>query len=281
MVIMTSKSNGSGTVPGLFGSALNDGVLSQAALNAISVNDIGADINAALGVSVDDVQASEVTLLTPLADDSSSINQIREDPNDPSSRIIGPELIRSGHNLIVEALSNSKQKDAILISSRLLNRGLVYPYTMISAAPKFDDKNYRAGGSTPLYDQSLIVLGTVIAKWQDFINNGCSCRTITPIITDGADWGSRKTAADVAKVIKDMLKQECHIIAGVGIADGSTDFEQIFLEMGIPREWILTPKNTASDIRRTFNMLSQSAQRLSQTVGGNFSQAAMGGFGTP
>lgn len=280
---MTSQSAGS--VPGLFKTAKNEGVLSAAALTAINVNDIGAEINAALGVSVDDVTAGEVTLVTPLLDDSSSIAQVKGNA----------QAVRDGHNLIIDSLSKTKarQKDGILASTSYLNRGLLYPYCVVEQAVRLDDNNFRPNGGTPLYDKSIVTLGTVIAKWQEFTANGVTCRTVTPIVTDGADWGSSKTARDVKKVVDDMLRQECHIIAGVGIWDGKldgngdpipgtgTDFKQVFGEMGIRPEWILTPQNTPSEIRRAFNMLSQSAVRASQAAGANFSQAAMGGFGSP
>jgi len=48
--------------------------------------------------------------------------------------------------------------------------------------------------------------------------------------------------------------------------------------MGIPDAWILTPGNNASDIRKAFNVFSQSAVRASQGAGA-FSKTALGGFG--
>jgi hypothetical protein len=45
--------------------------------------------------------------------------------------------------------------------------------------------------------------------------------------------------------------------------------------MGIDDRWVLTPRNSAGDIRRAFQVFSQSATRLSQ--GG--SAASLGGFG--
>ena len=57
----------------LFENATAQGSLSQGALQVVTVEDIGTAINAALGVSVDDVKASEVVLATLLIDDSGSI----------------------------------------------------------------------------------------------------------------------------------------------------------------------------------------------------------------
>lgn len=275
---MTSQS---ANVSALLNTAVSDGILSKGALTALNITDIGADINAALGVSVDDVKASEVILVTQLIDDSSSIHDIRENPNDHRSKVVGPELIRMGHNLIIDALRATKQKDGVLASTSLLNRGLVYPYTPIDTAALLDDANYRAGGGTPLYDKAIVTLGLVLAKSQEFSDNGVPCRSITAIVTDGADYGSSSDASDVAKIVRDLLRQENHIVAGVGIDDGRTNFRSVFGDMGIRDEWILTPKNSPSEIRRAFNTLSQSAVRASQAAGATFSQAAMGGFGSP
>lgn len=266
---MTSQSNVG--LNGLFQTAQSDGVLSAASLKAINVNDIGADINAALGVSVDDIKASEVILVTPLIDDSSSIRFVAGNT----------EAVRDGHNLIIDALSKTKQKDSILMSTSFLNRGLLYPYVTLDKAIRMASSNYNPDGSTPLYDQSVVTLATVIAKCQEFLDNGIPCRTVTPIITDGGDNGGLRGADKVKRIVEDMLRAENHIIAGVGIDDGATDFKQVFGAMGILPQWILTPGNSPSEIRRAFAMLSQSAVRASQATGANFSQAAMGGFGSP
>jgi hypothetical protein len=75
-----------------------------------------------------------------------------------------------------------------------------------------------------------------------------------------------------------LLRTESYIVGGMGIDDGYTDFTAVFQTMGIQPEWILTPKNTPSDIRRAFGTISRSAVRASQAAG-NFSQTALGGFG--
>ena len=88
------------------------------------------------------------------------------------------------------------------------------------------------------------------------------------------------TAAQVRAVVEDLLRQECHIVAGMGIADGSTDFRQVFREMGIRDEWILTPQDTPSGIRHAFGAFSRSAVRASKTAA-SFSKTAVGGFASP
>jgi hypothetical protein len=60
--------NGKPNVQTLFQSAHEEGILSPQALQALTVVDLGARIQAGLGIKVDDVVASEVTLVTMSAD---------------------------------------------------------------------------------------------------------------------------------------------------------------------------------------------------------------------
>ena len=252
----------------LFESAAEEGVLSPASIQALNVVDIGEEIQAALGVDVDDVTASEVVLVTMMPDDSGSI------------RFAGnAQAVRDGHNLVLEALTDSKQKEGVLTHNRYLNGNILYPYCTLDQAEKMTSGNYNPDMGTPLYDQSVVLLGTVLAKSQEFADNGVPVRTVTLIITDGNDQHSAKsTPRDVKSIVDDLLMAENHIIAAMGIDDGYTNFREVFKEMGIRDEWILTPKNTPSEIRKAFRVFSQSAVRASQSAK-SFSQTALGGFG--
>jgi hypothetical protein len=252
----------------LFQSAHEEGLLSSSSLQALDILDIGAQIQAGLGIHVDDVMASEVVLVTMMPDDSGSIRYSHNE-----------QAVREGHNTVLNALQTSPQKDSLLIHTRYLNGHVLYPYCTLDQAVQMTSRNYDPNLGTPLYDQTVVLLGTVLAKSQEFADNGVPVRTVTLIITDGADEHSvRATAKTVASLVKDMLMSENHIIAAMGINDGQTDFRKVFQDMGIRDEWILTPGNTQSEIRKAFQVFSQSAVRVSQGVAG-FSQSALGGFG--
>jgi len=254
----------------LFQQAREEGTISAKALQALTVADVGNQIQTALGVKVDDIQASEVVLVTMLVDDSGSI---RFGSN--------AQAVRDGHNLVLEAITASKQQNNILAHTRYLNGFILFPYVLIEQAARMNQGNYNPNGSTPLYDQSVILLGTVLAKAQEFADQGVAVRTVTLIITDGNDEHSvRSNARDAAAIAKDMLKAETHIIAAMGIDDGQTDFKEVFREMGIQDEWILIPGNTPSEIRKVFQVFSKTAIRATQSAAG-FKTAAAGGFGAP
>jgi hypothetical protein len=252
----------------LFEAAHAEGGLSEAALQALSIPDLGAQIQAGLGIAVDDVQASEVVLVTMMPDDSGSI------------RFAGnAQAVRDGHNLVLEALRGSKQRDGILVHTRYLNGEVLYPYCPVDQAAAMDTHSYNPDGGTPLYDQAVVLLGTVLAKAREFAEAGVPARTVTLLITDGADEHSmRARARDVAAIVRDMRRAETHIVAAMGVEDGRTDFRKVFREMGVEDRWVLTPRSGAGEVRRAFQVFSQSALRATQG-GASFSKTALGGFG--
>jgi hypothetical protein len=254
----------------LFKSAQGEGVISKASMQALTVVDVGNQIQNALGVPAIEVKSSEVILVTQMIDDSGSI------------RFAGnTQVVRDGHNLVIDSLLGSKQSDNVLMHTRYLNGRVLFPYSLLDQAIRMDSHNYNPDGETPLRDQTVLLLGTVLAKIQEFADNGVPCRTITLITTDGMDEGSlRATHKMIASIVNDMLMMETNIIAAMGIQSGSFDFRKIFTEFGVRDEWILTPANTQSEIRKAFNVFSKSAVRASQNAA-SFSQTAQSGFTKP
>jgi hypothetical protein len=255
----------------LFQTAYEEGNLSSESLQVLSVEDLGPKIHAAMGVPADLVQESEVVLMTIMPDDSGSIRFASN-----------AQAVRDGHNLVLDALAKSKQSAGVLAHTRYLNGYVLFPYRPLEQAERMNKRNYDPNQGTPLYDQTVTLLATVLAKSQEFSDNNVPVRTVTLIITDGQDEHSMThRARDVASIVRDMRATERHIVAAMGIADGSTDFRKVFREMGIEDQWILTPANDPKEIRAAFQLVSQSAVRASQGAA-SFSQTAkqgLGGFG--
>jgi hypothetical protein len=245
----------------LLADAHEAGALSAKSLAALDVVDVGAQIQAGLGITIDDVAASEVVLLTMMPDDSQSI-----------AAAGNIDAVRDGHNFVLEALGRSKQSGEVLAHTRYLNGHVLFPYITLDHATRMTAANYDPRLGTPLFDQACVLLGTVIAKSQQLAQAGIAVRTVTLIITDGGDFGSKRCKpTDVAALVADMVAHENHIVAAMGISDGTTDFRAVFKAMGIADRWILTPGNSASEIRRAFQVFSQSAVRATQG-------AQLGGF---
>ncbi|MBA3540227.1 MAG: hypothetical protein H0T79_11420 [Deltaproteobacteria bacterium] len=245
----------------LLDDAHQTGALSAKSLATLDVVDVGAQIQAGLGVTIDDVGASEVVLVTMMPDDSQSI-----------AGAGNTDAVRDGHNFVLDALDGSKQSGEVLTHTRYLNGFVLSPYIGLEHAQRLTITNYNPQLGTPLYDQTCVLLGTVIAKSQELSQAGIAVRTVTLLITDGGDYGSQRCKpTDVKALVDDMLAQENHIVAAMGISDGTTDFKAVFRSMGIPDKWILTPGNSATEIRRAFQVFSQSAVRATQG-------AQLGGF---
>lgn len=245
----------SNNIDELLKGATAQGDLTAQSLQALQIdNDFGAQIQAGMGLTPDDVPAAEVVLVTMMPDDSGSIGFASNE-----------QVVCDGHNQVIDALTASKQQADVLVHNRYLNGDVLYPYTRVDSAVKMTQNNFDAIHGTPLYDQTAVLLGTVLAKTQEFEDCGVPVRSVTLIITDGGDCSSRRqTAATVRPIIEDMLRSERHIIAAMGIDDGGTDFVKVFREMGIRDEWVLLPGNSASEIRAAFQIFSQSAVNVSQ-----------------
>lgn len=273
-------SNSAQNIQSLFAGALQGGAIDPAAA-AVVVPNMTANIQAAMGVSVDDVMASSVVLLNLVIDDSSSIEHARN-----------TQIMIDGVNLITDAVGEvgpdgkprAKEADGILCHARFLNRGILYPFIPLTQITRLTGQNYCPDGYTPLYDTVAETIAAVVAKTEEFAQNGVPCRSITMIVTDGADVGStnHRRPESIKPLVDAALRSEQHIIGAMGIDDGSTPFRDIFGRMGLRDKWILTPKNTTHEIRQAFTLFSRSAVRGSQAANGAaFSQVAAGGFASP
>jgi len=255
----------------IFADAHDEGLLSKNALTVLTSGDVAQQINASLGQSTFLANASEIILLNILVDDSGSISAAGNE-----------QAIRDGHNEILKAVEESKQGDNIYVHTRYLNGETINSWALIQNAVRLDTLNYAGTGITPLYDMSKVFLGTVLAEALRYYNDGLPVRTITIIITDGHDQGSDiqeggqgTKPEDVKSFVDDMLESEmpAHIIGAMGIDDGFTDFTKIFTEMGLKPQWILTPDNDPSSIRKACGVFSKSAATASQS-GADFSKTA-------
>jgi hypothetical protein len=189
--------------------------------------------------------SGKVFLVSIVADDSRSIFEKRNNA-----------AVAQGHNDIVDELkgiATGDEADDILVHTRYLNGLLLNPYRTLERVKLMNADNYYDGGGTPLYDQSVIALGTTIAKTAQLTAMGATVRTFTLIISDGDDRHSQAARAQsVAWIVGDMLLTGHHIVAAMGVSDGVTDFRTVFQKMGIKPGWILSPKDSRDAIRKAF-----------------------------
>jgi uncharacterized protein YegL len=251
-----SNKNGNGFDLGaLFSSAVADGVLTQDSQSLLTGNLGKVVIAGAAGTAMEDIVASDVTLITVLIDASSSIKDRGLE-----------QAVREGQNHLVDAFAGSKEKDAILMAlwTFASDMDVLHSYVPVSDAGRLSAKNYHGSGCTKLYDTWCDALGANVAYAQRLRASGTPCRSVVVVITDGEDVGSTRKASECARLSRDLLASEQFILAFVGVGS-DVDFHAVAKSMGVPDGSIAVQKDaTPSNLRKVFQMVSQSAIRASQ-----------------
>jgi uncharacterized protein YegL len=248
-------SNHTGRLANLFAGAAAAGTISQATQTLLTGNLGTVVVAGAAGTAMDDISASDVTLVTVLIDASSSIG---------SSGL--EQAVRDGQNQLVEAFNGSSTRDSVMLAQWSFNHDqtVYHSYVPVADAVRLDRRNYQSGGTTRLYDTWCDALAANVAYAQRLRDAGTPCRSVVVVITDGADYGSKRTARECAKVSKDLLASEQFVLAFVGVGS-DTDFRAVAKSMGVPDASVaVATQATPSELRRVFQMVSQSAIRASQ-----------------
>lgn len=266
---MTKKTMTPDEATTLFTAATARGVLSPQSSTLITGNLGNLVLAGAAGKDLEDITASDVTLVTVLIDASSSI----------AARGL-EKAVREGQNALLDAFSGAKDRDAVLLACWTFSSQMdvVHSYVPVGDATRLDAKNYRASGATALYDAWCSALAANVAYAQRLRDGGTPTRSVVVVVTDGEDVGSRHGAADCARLSRDLLASELFTLALVGVG-GDVNFEHVARAMGIPAGCILWEKDaTPSSLRRAFQLVSRSAVRASQ---GRIQPGAAAGFFAP
>ena len=256
-------------VTGLLAGAVASGVLSAQSSSLITGNLGRMVIAGAAGKALEDIVASDVTLITVLIDASSSIHDRRLE-----------QAVRDGQNHLIDAFAGAKQKDAILMALWTFSSSLdvLHSYLPVTDAVRLDAKNYQAHGSTRLYDTWCDALAANVAYAQRLRDGGTPCRSVVVVITDGEDVGSKRNAGECARLSRDLLASEQFVLAFVGVGK-DVDFHGVARSMGVPDGCVLVQRDaTATALRQAFQMVSQSAIRASQ---GKIQPGVAAGFFAP
>jgi hypothetical protein len=223
----------------------------------------------AAGKALEDIDASDVTLITLLVDRSSSIGDRRL-----------TQAVREGQNALVDAFAGARERDSVLMALWTFGTDaqVLHGYVSVDDAMKLDGSNYRPGGSTCLYDTWCDALAANATYAQRLRDGGIPCRSVVVVVTDGEDVGSKRSAADCARVSAQLLATEQFTLAFVGVGR-DVDFHTVAKAMGVPDGCVLVQQDaTPSALRAAFAMVSRSAIRASQ---GRIAAGAKAGFFTP
>lgn len=240
----------------LFTRATAQGTLSAQSQTLLSGNLGGIIVAGAAGMAAEDIQASDVTLVTLLLDASSSIGD----------RQLAPAVCE-GQKLLLDAFAGSKEKDAVLTALWTFNHTatVVHGYVPVHDATRLEaNKTFKPGGTTHLYDTFIDACAANVAYAQTLRDTGTPVRSIVVVVTDGEDVGSVRPARVCKKLAEDLLHSEQFILAFVGVGK-DVDFHKVATSMGFPPGCVLVQKDaTPAGLRQAFHMVSMSAVRASQ-----------------
>ena len=252
---MTKKPMTPDEATSLFTSATTKGVISPQTSSLITGNLGNLVLAGAAGKDLEDITASDVTLVTVLIDSSSSI----------ADRGL-EKAVREGQNALLDAFAGAKDQDAVLLACWTFSgtMDVIHSYVPVPDATRLDTRNYRASGSTALYDAWCSALAANVAYAQRLRDGGTPTRSVVVVVTDGEDVGSKRTTAECARLSRDLLASELFTLALVGVGS-DVNFEHVAKSMGIPAGCILWERDaTPSGLRRAFQLVSRSAVRASQ-----------------
>jgi hypothetical protein len=238
--------------------AESSGTLSRRSSAALQKPEILRQIDIALEESYTLKNAANVLLVTLMPDDSGSIITHRNQ-----------EPIIVGHNELLAAMADSEGANRILLQTRYLNGTVLNPFGPLSVCQELTTENYPCIHGTPLLQQTLVTLGTVLAKTQELVDLGARARTATLIMTDAASTepNAEELKGEVASVVHDLDRIGDHIVAGMGFATGGSDqsFRKVFAEMGIPEGRTFTA-TSRDEILQEFMRFSKRALELTAGV---------------
>lgn len=230
--------------------------LPQAAATELVNNLNNTVIMGCVGTAIDDLDATEATLVSVVLDMSSSMDSYRNE-------------VIAAYNAMLGALQASKAAASIMLSTWTFadSPNLLHGYLPVGQVAPLTSAEYAPNGMTALYDTLLATMTGIVTYGQKLLDNGVPNRRIVFVLSDGGDNRSKSRATQVKTAAQGLITQEAYTLAYAGF--GSPDLKQLADEVGFPD--VITTAASESEIRRIFHQVSQSIIRVSQG-------AAAGGF---
>lgn len=224
----------------------------------------------AVGVPLDQLGSSEVTLAMNIIDMSGSMSPYAAD------------LMQAYNDSYLGAMNNSIAAADILVSAILFNENvkLLHGYVGIDDAIRLTATEYDPYGGTALYDAVAGGLTNMVLYAQQLRQSGVMVRCIVIVYSDGEDNSSRQRARDVARTAQELLKQELYTLAYVGFVPGAQKPVMGFNTKGAVNPALAEVQKLATDIgfsdaltaglsqdalRHIFHLVSMSTVHVSQS----------------
>jgi uncharacterized protein YegL len=211
---------------------------------------------------IDDLDASEYTLVTIIQDDSSSVAPFKNEMEKTLKKI-------------VDACQKSPRADNLMIRLCTFANVMheVHGFKRLQTIKQSDyDDVLGTGGITALFDASQNAVAATTAYGKHLMENDFSVNGIVFIITDGADNASKQAASSVKDELqlatkKEYLESIVSILIGVNTAGGLDQYLDSFrIEAGIT-QYISIGDASANKLAKLAEFVSKSISAQSQSLG--------------
>ncbi len=212
-----------------------------------------------VGLSADDIDAPDATLVSVVVDMSGSMAPY-------AAAVLG------AYESMLHALVGAKAASAILLSTWAFSDGpqLLSGYEAVGKKSPLTAALYRPSGCTALHDAVLAAMTGLVTYGEELWRSGVPTRRVLFVLSDGDDNASKAKAQDVAAAARALARQEAYSLAYAGF--GSTDLLAQARAIGFDQAVALGASE--SELRRVFRQVSASVIRVSQAAHG----ASAGGF---
>lgn len=245
-------------------SAQSQGQISASAAEAMleQLDDIA--VAGCAGVSPDDIDSEEVTLVSVVIDESSSMSPYQD------------AVIKAYNDDFLKPVQGAKNAESILVSTWIFADAgdpakmvrLLHSYTPVKDCPKLTKRDYNPNGMTPLYKAAHNAMTGIMDYGNTLLNSGTRVKRIVIVLSDGEENASRGfSSSQIKKISSGLLKTESCVLAYVFFGE-EKEGDRWAADIGFPAQHRLTEDvRTQGDkaIRRVFGTISASVISASQS----------------
>jgi len=215
-------------------------------------------------VGLDELGASEYTLVTIAVDVSGSVSSFKND-------------MEKSLKEVIKACTKSPRADNLLIRLTTFSDDVqeIHGFKLLAQINERDyDDCLKIRSLTALYDASDNAIAAATTYAKQLIGHDYTINAIVVVLTDGCDNTSKLNVSGVKKALKNAVKTEdfesiVSILIGVGVDqddDVKTALNKFEKEVGFT-QFVKTDDATAKTLAKLAAFISQSISSQSQALG--------------
>jgi uncharacterized protein YegL len=211
---------------------------------------------------VENLAATEYTLVTILFDKSSSTLAFRKEMKDATDKV-------------VEACKKSPRADNLLIRAGAFDTNFseIHGFRQLATIQDNEyDSLLSGGGMTALNDASINGIEAMSSYGKTLVENDFSVNAICFIISDGCDNNSSHAMTAVKKTLQDAVQLEVFeslvtVLVGVNLASDTAQALQDFQQVAGMTQFVNIGDATPQKLAKLAEFVSKSISATSQSLG--------------